>query len=103
MALVPSAGLATQIASSGQAVMVAPANISGGYIVNPSSPADQGVSVEPLYVDIVSECSALVANVTTVSLGPGQKFDMPVNSSKPVWVNAASAGHNFTCVIFNGV
>jgi len=101
MANTPYAGLNLQIAISGTAVPVAPANVSGGYIVNPLSAVDQGLgSAEPLYVDVVGACAATQGNGTIVSLAPGQEFDLPPGLANQVWANAVSSGHKFTCVYY---
>lgn len=103
MALVPSAGTNTQITTGGQAVQAAPPGIAGGYIVNPMSATDQGLSAaEPLAVDVVGQCVMVQGNGTIVLLWPGEKFDLPANSTNPVYVNANSSGHKFTVVVFTG-
>ncbi len=67
----------------------------GGLIQNPSSPEDQGItSIETLYVDLVSP-PGLVATRTTFAVEPGQTFALPAFGG-PVWVNAATIGHQFT-------
>jgi hypothetical protein len=73
-------------------------NQAGGYIVNPSLAADQGVTTaEPLYVNQVTGAT-LQANGTTIALQPGQSYSVIPNTTTPVTVCAATASHKFTAV-----
>lgn len=99
MAQTPIAGANSQITVGAQAVVAAPAGGSGGYIVNPLMPSDQGlITSEVLYVDVVGTCTNLAANGTTVALQPGQSFDLVPGATTATYVNAVSSGHKFTVV-----
>ena len=82
----PNQGLNISVPSSGQAVITAPANTLGGYIVNPATAIDQDIATaEPLYVDVVGQCAGLQAYGTIVALQPGERFDVPYGSTNPVY------------------
>jgi hypothetical protein len=73
-------------------------NMSGGYIVNPLSASDQGITTaEILYVNQV-QAAGVVANGTTVALEPGQSYTVIPNTTTPVSVASATGGHKFTAV-----
>jgi len=95
----PIAGLAFQTpASAGVPVNAIAANQSGGYIVNPTTAADQGLTTaEVLYVNQVQNCT-VQANGTTIALQPGQTYTIIPNTTTPVSVAAPSASHKFTAV-----
>jgi hypothetical protein len=95
----PYPGGAFVIARGGHSVIISSSKASGGYIENPASAADQGLSVaETLYVDPTWP-AATHATATTVAIQPGGRYDIPSNV-KPwgVWVNAVSSGHIFVAV-----
>jgi hypothetical protein len=96
---VPVQGLATQTsATAGIPVNAIAANQSGGYIVNPLLPADQGLgSAEVLFVNQVGP-SDVQANGTTIALQPGQSYTVIPNTTTPVSVASLSASHKFTAV-----
>lgn len=101
----PSAGTTSQIVVGGQAVVAIIGPVSGGYIVNPESAADQGISaVEQLFVDpVASPTSASGSgNGTASSLDAGQPWTLPcaIPDGVTVRVNAATAGHKFTVVVW---
>ena len=95
----PVSGPATSTsATPGTAVIAIDANQAGGYIVNPTTAADQNLTtVEPLYVNQVTN-AMLQANGTTIALQPGQSYSVIPNTTTPVTVSAASASHKFTAV-----
>ena len=95
----PVAGLASQTsATAGIPVNAVAANQSGGYIVNPLLPADQGLaSAEVLFVNQVGP-SSVQANGTTIALQPGQSYTVIPNTTTPVSVASLSANHQFTAV-----
>jgi hypothetical protein len=99
MTVTPVAGLAHQTPDiPGQAVNAIAANQVGGYITNPSSAADQGLTTaESLFVNPVG-AAQLQANDTTVELKPGQTYPIIPSSVQPVSVASASAAHKFTSV-----
>jgi hypothetical protein len=82
----------------GTAVIGIAVNQSGGYITNPTTAEDQGVSdAESLYVDPVTNAN-LFAGETTTELLPGETYYIIPNSTKPVTVSSQSPNHNFTAV-----
>jgi len=99
-------GLASQTMKDGEAIQVAPGGLGaldqiGGVIVNPLSPADQGLTNnEPLFVDFTGPAYSYETG-TTALLEPGDSIDIPPGSM--AWVNAATGGHKFTVVIYNSV
>ena len=99
MAYTPVAGPATVTgASPGVAVTAISPNMSGGFIVNPLTAADQGiVTAEPLYVNQVT-VATLNANGTTIALQPGQSYTVIPGTTTPVTCASASANHKFTAV-----
>lgn len=73
---------------------------AGGFIANPLSAADQGLSLaEPLYVSFAGPAT-LSATLTTTEVFPGQSIAIPANSTLPASVNAVSSGHKFSVVIY---
>jgi hypothetical protein len=85
-------------ATPGTAVIAIAANQAGGYIVNPTAAADQGVpTAEPLYVNQVTNAT-LQANGTTIALLPGQSYTVIANTTTPVTVSSATGSHSFTSV-----
>ena len=89
--VVNTAGLSVKIADTTM-------GIKGGVIINPLSAKDQGLAVaESLYVNLLGSAGVpapggLIPGNTEIT--PGQWFLVPPQSN--VWVNAASAGHQFT-------
>ena len=72
------------------------ANIYGGFIVNPSSAAGQGLPLpEALFVSIAGPAD-LAANNTTTVVFAGGTFTVP--GGVTVWVNAESDGHRFSAM-----
>ena len=91
----PSAQTST---TAGVPVTAIAANMSGGYIVNPLTAADQGLTTaEVLYVNQCNPCG-VVANGTTIALQPGQSYTVIPNTTTPVTVASLSASHKFTSV-----
>lgn len=101
MAVTPQPPNASTVATGGTpvvAVLAVPAGLSGGYVVNPLTAADQGLGgIEPLYVDIVANAPTH-AYGTTVALQAGQSFALVPGQTTAVSVNAATSGHRFTAV-----
>jgi D-lyxose ketol-isomerase len=82
----------------GTAVIAIATNQAGGYIVNPTIAADQGLATaEVLYVNQVTNAT-LQANGTTIALQPGQSYTVIPYTTTPVTVSAPSASHKFTAV-----
>jgi hypothetical protein len=95
----PTAGIAVATSSTaGQPINAISPNVSGGFIINPLAPADQGLqNAETLYVSQVGP-AALVANDTTLALQPGQSYSVIPGTTTGVSVASVSANHQFTCV-----
>lgn len=92
----PQAPLASAVAVGGTAVTVFPAGITGGFIQNPASAADQGLGgTEPLYVNVVG-AATLNGNGTTFALAAGQTWTAIPGQTTITSVNATSNGHKFT-------
>lgn len=97
-ALVPVRALASQILIGGQSVLVATSDIVGGYIVNPATTKDQGLStLTSLYVDLTGPAQTY-QNQTTILIQPGGFFNLPA-APQGVWVNSITAGHKFSVVL----
>lgn len=93
-------GAASSVRTGGSAVVAAYGPLLGGFIVNPFSAPDQGLSVpEPMFIDLVGDAS-LFETATTTILYPGQTFNIPANLEDRVSVNATSSGHKFSAVVF---
>jgi hypothetical protein len=85
-------------ATPGTAVIAIAINQGGGYISNPTTPADQGLATaESLYVNPVGN-AVNAAGGTTTELRPGQTYFIIPYSVTPVTVTAKTANHNFTAV-----
>jgi hypothetical protein len=87
----------TTVTIGGTAVVALSGAVTGFYIVNPATAADQGVTVEPLFVDPVNTAT-VVGNGTNSSIAAGNSYSGVPSSSATISVNAATAGHKFTCV-----
>ncbi len=96
----PVAGTNSVVAAGGTAVQAAPAAPNGGFITNPASAVDQGIAdAETLYVDPVGAAD-VQANGTTFALAPGQSWSLIPGQTTTTTVNAASAGHKFSVVVY---
>lgn len=74
--------------------------VLGGFVTNPATAADQGLAAaETLFVDMTGP-AALAETVTTFPVQPGASFTVPANMASNLSVNAATAGHKFSGVIF---
>jgi hypothetical protein len=92
-------GVNSHVAKGGRAVVAVPAYTLGGYVVNPASYIDQGIStVEVLFVDPTGP-AVLHQTATTVPLQPGQSYRVPADQTTPLWINAASSGHRFSAIL----
>lgn len=104
MAVTPVALLASTVTTGGTPIQVTPGAINGGFITNPSDPADQGLSVaEPLYISPVSPTPGSApgaANGVTFALYPGATWTFTPGQTTPVFVNASSDGHKFSGIYF---
>lgn len=100
MAVTPFPLSASVISIAGEAVVAAYGPVIGGFITNPATPEDQNLSeVEPIFVD-VNGAAALQETTTTFAIQAGQTFFLPVDLASNVSVNAASAGHKFSGIIW---
>lgn len=98
VSLYPAA--ASSVASAGVPVTAIYGPVRGGCIVNPATAADQGLAaIEVLWIDIVGDAT-LGESPTTFPLQPGQPFSLPANFAGDLSVNAASAGHRFSAVLW---
>jgi hypothetical protein len=100
MIVTPIAGVNSIIATGGTSVVAVAANPNGGYIKNPLLSTDQAVTAEVLYVDPVGTAAILKANTTTISLQPGEIWNVIPGQTTPTFVNAATSGHKFTVVSY---
>ncbi len=99
MPVTPIVGQNIIISTGGSSVVAITNSPNGGYITNPLSATDQGISVaEVLYVDPVGSATMLHGNGTTFALQPGQTWSVIPGQTTPTFVNAASTGHKFSAV-----
>lgn len=95
----PISGVNTFVPTGGTSVIAVPINPSGGYITNPITAADQGITtVEPLFIDPVGTAATLHANGTIFALQPGQTWNIISGQTTPTYANATTSGHKFTAV-----
>jgi hypothetical protein len=103
-AILPAAGLSNEIAQGGTAVVLVSGPCNGGWIVNPTTSAAQGImTAENCYIDLVNPPGSTdsSANGTTVLLVPGQNFTIPaIGAGVVIWVNAATSGHKFSVTVW---
>jgi hypothetical protein len=96
--VIPIRGLNTIVAVSGQSITVAGADAIGGYIINPYSVQDQGLTkLHTLYVDPTGPAKTF-ETATTVAIPPGCFYSLPPNVPTGIWVNSKASGHKFTAV-----
>jgi hypothetical protein len=96
--VVPIAGLSSKIVTAGTALIVAGGDAIDGYIINPSTVADQGIPIlNVLYVDPTGPAANTTTN-TTVAIQPGGRYDFPPNVGLGIWANSNASGHKFTAV-----
>lgn len=93
-------GASSVVLQAGVSTIAVYGPVLGGRLINPLSSTDQGIlSAEPLFYDLVNS-AALTETSTTVELAPGAEFDLPPGFGGKLSVNAASAGHRFSCLVF---
>lgn len=96
----PVAGLTSVVAVGGTPVIAAGPNPNGGFITNPASATDQGLSApEPLYIDPVG-AAGLAGNGTTFALAPGATWELIAGQTTQTSVNAVSNGHKFSVTTY---
>ena len=89
-----------KINNNGQPVVAIYGGIEGGFVTNPSNATDQNVStVEVLYYSLTGDAAA-TENANTFPLQPGQTLVLPKGLATNVSVNAATAGHRFSAVMW---
>jgi hypothetical protein len=102
-------GLANKVLRSGESVQAVQGGIGakgilGGKITNPLTGFDQNPDAFPayareeLFVSIAGPASHF-ADEWTVTIPPGESFDIPPNPEFGVWVSAKTAGHRFSVTI----
>lgn len=91
----PTAGTASAIVTGGTALTAVTGPVNGCVITNGLTATDEGVTVEPLYVNMVTTATAQ-GNTTTFALQPGQSFNCIPGQTTNVSANAATTGHKFT-------
>lgn len=95
MAVTPVVATNVTVPVGGTAVIVFPAGIEGGYVVNPAT------ATEPIYIDPVGDAT-LVEEGSTFALQPGQSWTAIEGQSTTTTVNAATNGHAFSAVYWTG-
>lgn len=90
----------SQVINAGVAVTPMFGPVAGGIITNPPDAEGQGLAqVEVLYVDVTGPAD-IVETETTVAIQPGASFTVIPGQTTNVSVNAASAGHRFSGVVY---
>jgi hypothetical protein len=96
-------GAASVVAVGGTSVIAIYGQVLGGFIQNPASATNQGIAtVENLYVDLIDAAGTSIDPETFV-LAPGEYLSVPSGTTLNIWVNAATSGHKFSCVMFQPV
>jgi hypothetical protein len=91
-------GLNSQVVTAGKSVVASEYLATGGYIINPATAADQGLTtLNILYVDPTGPAAA-TETATTIAVPPGSTYKLPPNPNLGVWVNSNASGHKFTVV-----
>jgi hypothetical protein len=100
---VPRAGTANTVTQGGEAVAAAIGPINGGFITNGDA-TSQNVSSESINIDMTAPPLAGDVNGygTTLTLAASTTWTIPgpLAAGVTVWVNAATSGHRFTCVVW---
>jgi hypothetical protein len=102
---VPRAGAANTVTQGGQAVVAIVGPVNGGFIYNPPDATAQNImTAENINVDMTTPPLAGDASGygTTSVIATGQTFTVPspLAPGVQVWINAATSGHRFTCVVW---
>lgn len=94
----PGANL--EIINAGQPVVAIFGGAVGGLITNPGNSTDQGIgTVEELYYSLVGD-AADVENANTFALQPGATLFLPAGITSDISVNAKTARHRFSAVMW---
>ena len=101
----PVAGNASVVTTGGTSVFAALGGINGGFIQNPASAADQGLSsAEDLIINPIGAAAdptpGGVAHGTNFRVPPGGTWEFIAGQTTPTGVNALSNGHKFSVVVF---
>lgn len=90
----------TIVPFGGTAITAVNGPVGGGFITNPYTAADQGISVaEPLYYSFTG-AAALGETADTFPIWPGQTILIPTDMAGDVSVNAATSGHKFSAIVY---
>lgn len=101
--VVPVPGLTSVVVVGGTPVEVAAGGNNGGFIANPATAADQGIAPnapESLFVDPTGGNPTIGAFGTTFEIPPGASWQLVPGQTTPTMVNAATAGHRFSVVLY---
>jgi hypothetical protein len=91
---------AAEILEAGVAVTPMFGPVAGGIITNPADVAGQGIDpVEELYLDVTGP-AADQQTITTIAIQPGQSYVVSPGQVTNVSVNAKTARHKFSGVVF---
>lgn len=94
----PTKGIVSEIPVAGKSLLVATADTLGGYIINPATAEDQGLSTPAnLFIDPTGP-AAPNQTATTMLIPPGGYYNIMANPPG-TWVNSAATGHKFTVVL----
>ena len=99
----PVPGQTSVVVTGGQAVQVAGGGNNGGFIVNPASAVDQGISPnapESIFVDPTGGDPTIGAFGTTFEIPPGGSWQIIPGQTTPTMVNANTGGHRFSVVLY---
>lgn len=105
-AVTPQAGNASAVVTGGTPVVAVNGPVlNGGFIQNPASAADQGLSqAEDLIINPVNAAAnpntSGVANGTNFRVPPGGVWQLIAGQTTQTSVNAASNGHKFSVIQF---
>ncbi len=92
-------GAIASVPVGGQAVIAVYGGMQGAIIWNPAAAMDQGLAVaEVLYLD-PTKPALTFASETCIAVFPGQFYFVPPGDDTNVWVNAATSGHKFSCIV----
>lgn len=95
----PIAPVNSIVTTANTPVVVIDVGPQGGFIVNPASAGDQGLSnAESLYVDPTGASPTLQANGTTFEIPPGGSWFVIAGQTTQTKVNAPSDGHKFSAI-----
>lgn len=98
VASTPNAATTFTVVTGGVPVILVTGPVTGCYVINPLSAADQGIATaEVAQVDPVKTAPS-VGNNTTSTLQPGQGYSCPQGMTTNLSAVAATSGHKFNVV-----